>query len=560
MPFVLVPTSNPPSKRLKLSQDKQFDEFAAPESRHSETSIIFVELDPKMKVHSSGQHLAVKLLLVIGCSGYALRKARAFSALTATPPLNSQIRAMYGSLPSKHESSMHSPSALRLSDENSDSTSLSSIFSSLDQKEQPVEHGAIFSSGQANDNSYSANDWLHILKTLPKSTIVQAIRGPCLAVVVWSTILSLFYKLSAARGWVSVTSCLSFSSRPHSFLVSALGLLLVFRTNTAYQRFAEGRRIWEHIHSESRNLSRLVVLYQKDVGEQRVKRVIRLIAAFPYLLHQHIQPRSDPNAINSPFGIALPDRRGFREVVRNNAMSPHNRGHIGQKNNERKEANDNTKTKYYWVDRRSLPWVLLPKTSLHRVVRSSNRPLWVCDRLSQELTQVKYSDNFTSRERLQFLSQIGRLSQAIGQCERIHQTAVPLNYARHSLRSLTLWLFTLPFTLVEDFGLLTGPVMAFASWLLFGIYQIGYTIEDPFKSSLRLSNLCDAVYRDVMYGTDQMERRMTAFKPSRDFEEEWAQLDRIRPVPEVREEELAPNAMTDGTTQDVSSVSSPRMP
>jgi predicted membrane chloride channel (bestrophin family) len=28
------------------------------------------------------------------------------------------------------------------------------------------------------------------------------------------------------------------SSKPHSFLVSALGLLLVFRTNSAYQRFA----------------------------------------------------------------------------------------------------------------------------------------------------------------------------------------------------------------------------------------------------------------------------------------------------------------------------------
>ena len=45
------------------------------------------------------------------------------------------------------------------------------------------------------------------------------------------------------------------------------------------------------------------------------------------------------------------------------------------------------------------------------------------------------------------------------QCERIHQTAVPLNYARHALRCVSLWLLTLPLALVKDFGLVTAPVI-----------------------------------------------------------------------------------------------------
>jgi len=96
------------------------------------------------------------------------------------------------------------------------------------------------------------------------------------------------------------------------------------------------------------------------------------------------------------------------------------------------------------------------------------------------------------------LDSIGKLSNAIGECERIHQTAVPLNYARHSLRILTLWLFTLPFTLVKDLGLLTGPSMGISAWVLFGVYQIGYSIEDPFQKSLRLSVLCDSIRKDVL--------------------------------------------------------------
>lgn len=115
--------------------------------------------------------------------------------------------------------------------------------------------------------------------------------------------------------------------------------------------------------------------------------------------------------------------------------------------------------------------------------------------------------------------------QSVGACERIHQTAVPLNYARHSLRSLTLWLFTLPFAVVEDFGLLTGPVMALAAWLLYGIYQIGYQIEDPFQGTLRLSILCDAIYRDVMYGTGYMKRRISAFSETKEERDAWSALD-----------------------------------
>jgi predicted membrane chloride channel (bestrophin family) len=116
-----------------------------------------------------------------------------------------------------------------------------------------------------------------------------------------------------------------------------------------------------------------------------------------------------------------------------------------------------------------------------------------------------YASNYTSRKRLSLLSAVGKLTDAIGQCERIHQTTVPLNDAR--LDSVVVYPFLL---LVKDLGLMTGPVTAIIAWLLFGVYQIGHSIEDPFQGSLRLSILCDAIRRDVLGDLDLVDLNSSA--------------------------------------------------
>jgi len=159
---------------------------------------------------------------------------------------------------------------------------------------------------------------------------------------------------------------------------------------------------------------------------------------------------------------------------------------------------------------------------MEECARAQNRPLWVCDRLAKEVHSVQDQANWTARERLTLLSKVEKLSATIGACERIHQTVVPLNYARHALRSLTMWLLSLPFALVKDLGLITGPVLFIISWMLFGVYEIGYSIEDPFQGTLRLSILCDAIRRDVM--GDEIIRN-TAFTLDKEVGEVAAELE-----------------------------------
>jgi len=123
-----------------------------------------------------------------------------------------------------------------------------------------------------------------------------------------------------------------------------------------------------------------------------------------------------------------------------------------------------------------------------------------------EFKRVKESPSFSSRERLELIRMCDRLSKSIGECERIVQTPVPLNYARHTIRFLTMWCLTLPFAVCGELGLATGPVIGVLTWALFGIYEIGVQIEDPFQRTLKLSVICDQIKGEVV-DEDWRDRR-----------------------------------------------------
>ena len=67
------------------------------------------------------------------------------------------------------------------------------------------------------------------------------------------------------------------------------------------------------------------------------------------------------------------------------------------------------------------------------------------------------------------------------------------------------------------------------AWSYFGVYQIGYTIEDPFQSALRLDTLCDIIFRNVMFGTASMRRRLAALNVE-ETDSDWKNL----PLPPFR--------------------------
>ena len=87
------------------------------------------------------------------------------------------------------------------------------------------------------DKRYSASDWRHNMVSLPNSGILREIKGPVGWITAWSTLVSVVYKLCNIGGYGQVAGKMCLGSTPHSLIASSIGLLLVFRTNSAYQQF-----------------------------------------------------------------------------------------------------------------------------------------------------------------------------------------------------------------------------------------------------------------------------------------------------------------------------------
>ncbi|MBW4649652.1 MAG: hypothetical protein KME06_13315 [Kastovskya adunca ATA6-11-RM4] len=224
-----------------------------------------------------------------------------------------------------------------------------------------------------------------------------------------------------------------------------LGLLLVFRTNTAYERFWEGRKLWGSLINNSRNLARQIwVAVAENAPEDRELKLssLRLLVAFAVATKLHL--REEP--VNS-------------ELER--LMSP---------------------SQY-----------LKLKTMNHPPLEIA---FWIGDYLQQQSQRQSLSSyQLTTLQQL-----VNSMVDNLGGCERILKTPIPLAYAIHLKQLLLLYCLLLPFQVVEALGLLTGAIVALVSFTLFGIEEIGVEIENPFgydSNDLPLDAMCATMERNI---------------------------------------------------------------
>ena len=125
---------------------------------------------------------------------------------------------------------------------------------------------------------YAAVDWARNLRTLPGSLILRRIKSPLLFNIVITVLICLLH--SVWGPWPTVIPL------PHTLLSSALGLLLVFRTNAAYDRFWEARKQWGVVTTECRALASLACTYMTP---QQAMPILTLAAAFPVVMKNYLR-------------------------------------------------------------------------------------------------------------------------------------------------------------------------------------------------------------------------------------------------------------------------------
>jgi putative membrane protein len=245
-----------------------------------------------------------------------------------------------------------------------------------------------------------------------------------------------------------------------------LGLMLVFRTNTAYERFWEGRKLWGALNNAIRNLARQIWVAIPAESAQvhaEKKQVLYLLVAFAVATKLHLRDESV---------------------------------------NEELEE-------------------LLPRSHYLKLKDMHNPPLEVAFWISDYLQQQYRCDRLNTHQLTALQELLNMMVDGLGGCERILKTPIPLAYAIHLKQLLLLYCLSLPSQIIDQSGWWTPILVAMISFTLFGIEEIGIEIENPFghdANDLPLDAICTTIRRNI---EDLMTLTPTNLDPSivRDYSE-----------------------------------------
>ena len=289
---------------------------------------------------------------------------------------------------------------------------------------------------------YDPHKWLDHFFDI-RGSLVREIGARVALCVAWSAGVVAFHKHVHD---VSMPSLL------HTLMGVALGMLLVFRTSSSYDRFWEGRKLWGGIVNETRNLIRGASVHLKD-DPALLARLTRWTAAFPWAAMHSLRGTDGlgPQAHELPAAQA-------------------------------REAMDAQST------------VLAVATNITRCLREARDKALISDIILASLDQ-----------------NIQQLVDYIGGCERIRKTPMPFAYAVHLRRALVLYCFTLPFAMVETFGWTTVVDVLVLAYTFFGIEEIGVEIEGPFgddDNDLPLEDICETIHKNLyaLAGIEKLNR------------------------------------------------------
>lgn len=211
----------------------------------------------------------------------------------------------------------------------------------------------------------------------------------------------------------------------HSLLGIVLGLFLVFRTNSAYDRWWEGRKLWGSFVNNTRNLSfKLNSFLDKQDNEERIWFAL-MIPNLVVALREHL--RKGVKLID----LEIPDDE-FSSSIEKAKHIPN-------------------------------------KISSLIYTRVNNL----------------YKKNIISGDQLFMVDkELKEFSDIIGACERIKNTPIPYSYTMYIKQFIFIYVITLPFAFVTTSGYITVPIVVLITFVLLSVELIAEEIEDPFGKDI----------------------------------------------------------------------------
>lgn len=232
------------------------------------------------------------------------------------------------------------------------------------------------------------------------------------------------------------------TTQVHSILGIVLGLFLVFRMNSAYERWWEGRSKWGLMVNDSRNLAqKLSALLPNNDKENRLF-FKTMLGNFPYALKEHLRNGVKFEEIENP---------GSEEV-------------------------------------------------LETLKKANNVPNVILALIYTRIQGLFDKKQITGEQLIVIDTELHQYASIQGACERIKNTPIPYSYSMYIKKFIFIFVVTLPIGFVTSFGYVTILIVLMLFYVLVSIELIAEEIEDPFGhdiNDLPTDQLAEKIRNDV---------------------------------------------------------------
>ncbi len=287
--------------------------------------------------------------------------------------------------------------------------------------------------------SYNPKNWSSFLFHIHRSDTFRKLL-PLMFLVGGYSYLVAYLELSYFK--LSSGSNVKNLSLLHSLLGFAISMLLVFRTNTAYDRWWEGRKQWGALVNNSRN--------------------------FAIKLNSMLPQGDDKN------------RSFFKEIIPRFAT----------------ELIVHLQSEYTRFSLDEKPHPEIPDFD-----RRKHVPSQVASLIVSKTIQLNREQKLTGDQLIVLNPELTSFLDICGACERIKNTPIPYSYSAFIKKFIFFYILTLPLGFVFNLGYLVVPVVIFVFYVLGSLELIAEEIEEPFgndANDLPMLRIAESIRRNIV--------------------------------------------------------------
>ncbi len=268
--------------------------------------------------------------------------------------------------------------------------------------------------------NYNPKDWFTFIFRLHKADTFRQLFPLLIGICVYSWLVA-FLEIRVFQ--LSEKSFVKNIPVMHSLLGFAISMLLVFRTNTAYDRWWEGRKLWGALVNNSRNLAIKLSVILPDTEKEQRAFFRKIIPAYAYALHNHL--KSEETRI---------------------------------------ELFETSESKHIF----------------RHIDHEKHIPNQIALLMMKHIQQLYSEGKIDGNQLIVLNSELQSFTDICGACERIKNTPIPFSYSVFIKKFIFIYIMTLPFGYVFNLGYYVIPVVAFIFYVLASLELIAEEIEDPF--------------------------------------------------------------------------------